>query len=688
MIHRIKRSYLLVLFLLCKADLNATLDVSASIANAIGIQLNGSIVVAGSVTGNELPQLMLARYNAFGAIDLNYGQYGYLASSIGNSCTANALMVQENNQVVTIGGLQSILGYGFVIARYNPNGTADLNFNGNGVQTTFFNGNAVAYDLAVDAEGNYVVAGLSVTASKPAFVLARYTPAGQLDTGFGSGGIVTTSINQGCEARSIALNSSGNIVIAGYSINVQGNTKFALACYTSQGSLDQSFNGNGIVTTAIGLNSRVNSIVIQSNNQIIAGGYSNNQFALARYNTNGSLDTTFGTDGIVITSIGSNAQIRAIALQSNGRIIAVGYSDNQYALARYTSNGILDISFGSRGVVTTTIGVTANATAVTLAPNGNIIVAGNTATGVVVATYDTNGSLDTLFGNNGFVNFPNTFDAPDVFNIANVNIATNADIAYSKLDLSNSIVNSDINSSAAIEDTKLASIVTPGKVLNTATTASSLNISGAIVARDTLGNFEANTFYGNVVGNVQGAASANLLKAGDTMQGALILPAGNAVAPSLQFDGSENTGLSAVLNTLALSTNGFERVTIDNNGSVTIKASASGAALSIGSDTIIDGNTSNAGNIAFNTDGLLLNAVGSTQGPLMKIYAGVGNTSLAGSVTVDYTAAGFNTVPIICMNPINGISALLTIRLTTNTSAVITSLPVLNVPFNYIAIGI
>ena len=102
----------------------------------------------------------------------------------------------------------------------------------------------------------------------------------------------------------------------------------------------------------------------------------------------------------------------------------------------------------------------------------------------------------------------------------------------------------------------------------------------------------------------------------------------------------------------------------------------------------LHGDISNSGNIIFNTDARSLNSVGSTQGPLMKIYGGVGNTGLQGSVTLDYTAAGFSNTPIICMNPVNGTSVLLTIKSITNTTAIIMSGSTLNVPFNYIAIGI
>jgi hypothetical protein len=129
------------------------------------------------------------------------------------------------------------------------------------------------------------------------------------------------------------------------------------------------------------------------------------------------------------------------------------------------------------------------------------------------------------------------------------------------------IVNADVAAGAAIVDTKLATISTAGKVANSATTATNANTANAIVARDASGNFSA----GTITASLTGAASLNVLKAGDTMTGALILPAGTAAAPSLRFTGSTNTGISApAANTLALSTNGAQRIGISSTGAVTV----------------------------------------------------------------------------------------------------------------------
>jgi trimeric autotransporter adhesin len=130
------------------------------------------------------------------------------------------------------------------------------------------------------------------------------------------------------------------------------------------------------------------------------------------------------------------------------------------------------------------------------------------------------------------------------------------------------IVNADVSPTAAIADTKLATISTAGKVANSATTATSANTPNTIVLRDGSGNFVA----GTITANLTGSASNNVLKAGDTMTGTLQLPAGTAALPSLVFTGSTTTGLSASAGDLSFSTSGAEQLKIASGGAISINA--------------------------------------------------------------------------------------------------------------------
>ena len=152
--------------------------------------------------------------------------------------------------------------------------------------------------------------------------------------------------------------------------------------HAAPGDLDPSFGAGGIVTTPITTSATFDAnayaIAIQPDGKLVTAGLSysyNNDytvltsvFALARYNTNGSLDTTFGNGGIVTTAIGTTDDTaQAVVIQPDGKIVAAGNSDastsdspaHRFALVRYNSNGTLDPTFGTGGIVTTTIGTDA-----------------------------------------------------------------------------------------------------------------------------------------------------------------------------------------------------------------------------------------------------------------------------------------------------------------------------------------
>jgi uncharacterized delta-60 repeat protein len=209
---------------------------------------------------------------------------------------------------------------------------------------------------------------------------------GSLDLSFGNGGKVITPIGLGQDiGYSVAIQADGKIVMAGSSYIV--NDDFALSRYNSNGSLDLSFGTSGIVTTSIGSAGDVaHSVAIQTDGKIVVAGYSyiNNHrdFALTRYNTNGSLDTSFDTDGKVTTPIGSSTdEGYAVAIQADGKIVVAGTTFNgsifDFALIRYNSNGSLDLSFDIDGIVTTHIGSgTSFGYAVAMQADGKIVVAG------------------------------------------------------------------------------------------------------------------------------------------------------------------------------------------------------------------------------------------------------------------------------------------------------------------------
>lgn len=282
-------------------------------------------------------------------------------------------------------------------------GDLDPTFNSTGIVTTAVtNSNDVANAVAVQSDGKIVVAGYS--SNRTEFVLARYTTSGALDTTFGTGGIVrNASLSAGINA--IALQADGKIVVGGY-LPQSGNSnrQFAVARYLASGSLDTTFGSGGIVTTPVGtsaLDSEVYGIAIQSDGKIVATGYADGKFGTARYNSNGSLDTTFNSTGTVVTVISGGGIPKAVRIQSDGKIVVAGGSGpSTTVLARYNTNGSLDSSFDSDGIVTTAVG---NGSAMVIQADGNIVVTASNGNDYNLIRYTTNGSLDTGFGTNGIV---------------------------------------------------------------------------------------------------------------------------------------------------------------------------------------------------------------------------------------------------------------------------------------------
>jgi len=294
-----------------------------------------------------------------------------------------------------------------------PDGTLDTSFGTSGFTTNTSGTDDSVRSIALDSQGRIVAGGYSKISGVDKFTIARYTSSGVLDTTFGTSGFTTTTPGTSGTISSIALDSQGRIIAAGTAV-ISGVNKFAIARYTSSGVLDATFGTSGFTTTTPGTSDSVRSIALDNQERIIAGGLAVisgvNKFAIARYTSSGVLDTTFGTSGFTTTTPGTNDAIYSITLDSQERIIAGGQATiggpNKFALARYTSAGVLDATFGTSGYTTTTPGTDDGIYSVTVDNQGQIIAGGGAKVSGVykfaLARYATNGALDTSFGVSGF----------------------------------------------------------------------------------------------------------------------------------------------------------------------------------------------------------------------------------------------------------------------------------------------
>ena len=195
---------------------------------------------------------------------------------------------------------------------------------------------------------------------------------------------------------------------------VVGLLGFTIALAAS-GDLDTTFSGDGRVITNFGPSpgrvDELSGIAIQPNGKIIAVGFSSGDFALTRYNVDGSLDTTFSGDGKVTTNFGGYDTARDIALQSNGKIVVSGQKstvDRDVALARYNANGTLDTSFSDDGKQSTEFGGdNGSEGGLAIQSNGKIVMAGyawnhnSTDKEFAIYRYNPNGSIDLTFTGDG-----------------------------------------------------------------------------------------------------------------------------------------------------------------------------------------------------------------------------------------------------------------------------------------------
>jgi uncharacterized delta-60 repeat protein len=242
--------------------------------------------------------------------------------------------------------------YDFALVRYNADGSLDASFDGDGIVTTAIGAaNDYAQSVIQQADGKLVVAGYSWNGSNDDVALVRYNTDGSLDTGFDGDGKVTTAIGTGYdEGYSVIQQADGKLVVAGTSYNGSSND-FALVRYNADGSLDASFDGDGIVTTAIGAGDDYGrSVIQQADGKLVVAGYSwngsNDDVALVRYNEDGSLDTSFDGDGKVTTAIGAGDDYgRSVIQQADGKLVVAGHSSNgnnyDVALVRYDSGQLI-----------------------------------------------------------------------------------------------------------------------------------------------------------------------------------------------------------------------------------------------------------------------------------------------------------------------------------------------------------
>ncbi len=309
----------------------ASVSLTVEKLTAVGAMLrqasDGKIVVG----GQALDAFSVTRLSTAGALDAAFGTGGTVTTKIQGDDEVLALAQQADAKIVAAGRADDGRDSDFAIVRYTTGGALDGSFSGDGIQTVDFGGEDSARAVAVQDNGSIVVAGVT-TATSGDIALARLTSAGALDASFGSGGKVTTSVTAGDDgAWAVLVQSDGKIVVAG-----EADGDFVVARYTSTGQLDAGFGTGGIARTNVtsGAYDSARALVRQGDGKLVAAGIANpgraSDFALVRYTTAGQADSTFGSGGIATTSVSSTfaEQLAGLVLQADGKLVAAGSSED------------------------------------------------------------------------------------------------------------------------------------------------------------------------------------------------------------------------------------------------------------------------------------------------------------------------------------------------------------------------
>ena len=361
-----------------------------------------------------------------GSLDKSFGGDGIVTSNVGKYDEANAIAIQKDSKIVVVGhsviedegeeefdGIENKID----VIRYNTDGTLDTSFDGNGIVTTSIGNNIlIPTDIAIQNDGKIVITGTmyissdSGTDSDESIFVMRYNSDGTLDTSFDDDGIVITTIESDAQSYALAIQNDGKIVITGDPIIVRYNT---------DGTIDTGFGNEGIIVTAAGY--VLASIAIQSDGKIVLAGVhspdsGNGNILVMRCNPDGTLDTSFDDDGVAITEIDNDAESYAVAIQNDGKIVVTGETwtgnnfDSNIIVIRYNPDGSEDISFGDDGIVITSIDSQAGAYDIAIQNDNNIVVTGTSTVqgnsrdyALTVVRYNISGTLDTNFDGDGIV---------------------------------------------------------------------------------------------------------------------------------------------------------------------------------------------------------------------------------------------------------------------------------------------
>lgn len=387
----------------------ADYNLGASVTGGVAIQSDNKIVLAGKVQRSSgksaVSDFALARFNADGMIDENFGSGGKVTTHVRDFEEPGSIAVQPDGKILIGGYSTNGANDDFALIRYNANGSLDASFNQTGIVLATFDDPTFTIDFIEDIilqpDGKIIAVGGTSpfgAGSRYDFAAMRFNTDGSLDTSFNGTGKIKFSLDANHDwAHGVVLQPDGKIVIFG---EILQNHTLGIARLNANGTFDNSFDQDGKVIILIP-NSEFypseaalqidNKFLITGN--LISGG-NNTDFAVIRVNNNGTLDSGFGSGGVSRTDFGVNDAANHVVIQPNGKIFAVGMAHGapnnpDFGVARYNPDGSPDNSFGTNGKIARDLGNNFNdfGTSAAVQKDGKIVVAGTSGTNFAVARY-------------------------------------------------------------------------------------------------------------------------------------------------------------------------------------------------------------------------------------------------------------------------------------------------------------
>lgn len=357
----------------------------------VGVQPDGKVIGAGE---GGPDRFTVVRYNSDGTPDSTFGGSGIasLSMTVDGSAFVGSGLLQPDGKIVVSGMADEPSSSGMALARFNADGSVDGTFGINGIVVTDVTPDWDGfYSVALRSDSGIVAVGRTTTNNDfDRIIVAQYDAFGVLDTTFGdahSGLFRLPEWPYGHTARDVAIQSDGKILVAGYG-DVGQDDSFVILRLLPDGTLDDSYGSGGITTTYVGHPSNAFALALEPDGKAVVAGsaedfFGHVVFAAARYTTDGALDPTFGTNGMVTNYFpGSSwAQAYDVAIMPDGHIVLAGtaqFDEYKFAIACYDSTGVLDPTFGNYGMQVTAVALDAGvAYAATADGEGRLIVGGH-----------------------------------------------------------------------------------------------------------------------------------------------------------------------------------------------------------------------------------------------------------------------------------------------------------------------